>query len=1328
MANEYKGLTIKFEGDSVGLVAALGKIKAASRESNREVRTLQAALKTATQVDSSKVALLNERLKSQEAVVRSSREKVDALKQAQDDLAASGDTTSAAYQRLTKDLSVAETYLYRDRKALTEFAEAATPMGQAAENMRQWGAAVKDAGGKIEKLGGAFSSVGQTLTVGVSLPMVATAGVAVQSAVDIDTAWYGVRKTVDATEEKYQQLKDSAIELSKTQPVSAETLLNIEALGGQLGISTDNLEEFARVISGIDIATDLDAETAATELSRFMNITGLSQDKVSNLGSTLVDLGNHFATTESDIMHMAMRLASAGAQAGMTDADILGLSTSLSSMGMRAEAGGSALSRVINDINGAVATGSEKLSDYAAVAGMSADEFASAWRDNAANAFSDFLVGVAQVGDEAGSTQVVLDELGITEIRTSDAMRRLAGNTDLVKDAIGRANTAFGENTALTDEVNERNNSLASRFEVLKNRMTAIAEEVGKPLAEALLDLVDAAEPLIKGVGDLASGFAAMDKSQQQAIVKSAAMVAAIGPLMSVLGGVTSVAGKTVSGIGSIATGMGNAVGRINGFRTALTTTNPEIISAYKHTGTWTDRLAVSMNRSKGASKALDTLGGAYRKSTANAAPFVDSLGKERDALAKATTKFGGYKAVIGTTDTKTKRFTGGTVDLTNRLTEQRSAADKVATAFGGVVSAVAAVGTVASIGSMFLEVANAAHKAAIGYDEVMDAADAASGKADEFVQSMGSTQGAAIDLGLALSSSGKSVTGLNDTTAQAFANIVAIVQRDMAEAGHITEDGANEIANNFQKILDASNEKTGAFVNQINAIPKRFENLDSSNVSQYIADVSSAFDQGKQEIDNTLQQQLTAIESYHTTAGTVGSEAYNKQVQEAQDNAAKNIEILEGAKNDALRLTGERFSDMDETTSSGWDKLSSTAREKAREWSEVQLDFVGDTKAEYEKEFSELASTIDYNTTAAWLKAQAATVAAGGPLGDASKESVKKITDAFDGLPDYMQDDAVKFLKPLAEAIEQGGVELGDLGSMSAQQIVDAINDKLVEGMGNAEDTAKSSGKNTTAAFATGMRSNNQQVSSAAKSAYDVAIGKISPLQGALNSAGAKSASNLASGLTSGQSQVSGAGNSLYNAARGPVSPLPGSLRATGSSASSGFASGLGAYAGLAGQNARNMAAQVSNMKPGNTYQWGADASQNFAAGIAAGVQRAKDAAFSVAKAVADILHHTTPEYGPMADDDVWGLHFIENFSDGMAAGIPELRRAACAAADAASFEPVAYRQAWAYDAGRSHVSGSPTVAANTGDTINQQFTINANDPSLVASVVAARERQARR
>lgn len=465
-------------------------------------------------------------------------------------------------------------------------------------DLAKQGGAWAELGGKIYNAGVKTEKVGKMLTRSVTVPLVAMGAYAGKTAVQFDTAMANVRKTTNMSSEEIEKLARSAQNLSTKQPVTAETLLNIEALGAQLGVAHDKLESFADVTSGLDIATNMNFETAGKQMAQFANITQMSQDQFKNYGSTIVDLGNHLATTEADISNMALRLAGAGSAAKFSQADILGMSGAMSSLGIKAEAGGSAMTRIIQDISKNVANGSGVVEEYARVAGMSADQFADAWRNRPMEAMEALVEGLKRTSDSGEDMNVTLEKLGINNIRNSDTMRRLANAGDLLRESVTRANTAWSENTALQNEVDQRNESLASRLQVLKNKVDSIAISIGRPLVNAAISALEACDPLIQGVGDLADAFSKMDTGQQQFVLAMVGIAAAAGPVLTAFG-------KLEKGVGSVTTAFGKGQQDFATWKDALVTTDGAQMRAYASADMLSTKLGIAGN------KAAEAAGGA---------------------------------------------------------------------------------------------------------------------------------------------------------------------------------------------------------------------------------------------------------------------------------------------------------------------------------------------------------------------------------------------------------------------------------------------------------------------------------------------------------------------------------------------------------------------------------------------------------------------------------------------------------------------------------------------------------------------------------------------
>lgn len=156
----------------------------------------------------------------------------------------------------------------------------------------------------FKAIAGAASAAGLGIAGGL--------GASISVGSEFESAFAGVKKTVNASDEELKNMRDDIRQMAKEMPSSAAELSAIAESAGQLGIQTDNITEFTKTMANMAVATNLTSEDAAVNFAKFANITGMAQDNFDELGSSVVDLGNNLATNEADIVSMGMRIAAAG--------------------------------------------------------------------------------------------------------------------------------------------------------------------------------------------------------------------------------------------------------------------------------------------------------------------------------------------------------------------------------------------------------------------------------------------------------------------------------------------------------------------------------------------------------------------------------------------------------------------------------------------------------------------------------------------------------------------------------------------------------------------------------------------------------------------------------------------------------------------------------------------------------------------------------------------------------------------------------------------------------------------------------------------------------
>lgn len=344
-----------------------------------------------------------------------------------------------------------------------------------------------------------------------------------EESISFENSMASVKRTVGGDDNFINQLGTDFKQMSTEIPITTGELAQIATTAGQLGIAQDRVEEFTTVMAKLATTTDLTADDAATMLAQFSNVTGLTDYE--RLGAAIAQLGDSTATTASKIVQMSQGMAASASLAGMKPTDILAISAAVGSLGIEAQAGSTAMSTLINNIYKATETG-EKLEDYARVAGMTGEQFKRAWAEDAAGALNEFIQGLNDVERNGKSAIVLLDELGINNVRQTKAILGLASAGDLLTNTLAQSNQAWDANTALDEKAGIMYDTTQAKITMLENAFSNLKISIGDAFTGVIKDGAEALTGIVQPISEF--------------IEMNPALVQGIGAAVAVMGGLTA--------------------------------------------------------------------------------------------------------------------------------------------------------------------------------------------------------------------------------------------------------------------------------------------------------------------------------------------------------------------------------------------------------------------------------------------------------------------------------------------------------------------------------------------------------------------------------------------------------------------------------------------------------------------------------------------------------------------------------------------------------------------------------------------------------------------
>ena len=743
---------------------------------------------------------------------------------------------------------------------------------QLAKSMRQayiddsaftkFGNSAQELGGKFKKIGEGLSGFGSALTKGVTAPILAGAGVAVKAAMDYESAFAGVKKTVDGTPEQFSKLSASIRNMAKEMPASATEIANVAEAAGQLGVPIGSIEGFTKTMINLGVSTNLSAEEAATSISKIGNIMQVSGDDLdtwsAKFGAAVVGLGNNFATTESDIVQMSNRLAASGKLAGLTMPEILGLATAMSSVGIEAEAGGTAMTQTLTGISNAVSEGGEKLKIYADTAGMTAEQFAEKWKTKPAEALQDFIKGLGKASESGKDANKILEKLGLTGVRQSNMLKSLGLAAETMGKAMNVANSEWEKGTALTDEASKRYETMESKLQMLKNELIDIAIEFGGPLLDALRNGLGAVKPWLGTLADLAKQFSSLSTEQQQNIIKWGLIAAAAGPALKLLGGGVSIIGNVINAVGGLSKGIGFLSGSFKYFKEFGVT-------------------ASSLKAFAGSAGAVETAATGAASSTGTFAGALGALVNPIGLLVGGTALLAGGLAYLANKKDeariKTEEFGSQLSDTArSELKDFQKTVDETSTAVANFGST---AGSAEKVSGAFKKL----------YDDIASAAD----KTNKRMAELGSKWGLSEeDIARAKEKNAQIVSNAESMMNQ----INEIYQRHNGDASKFSQEEKEIILNNQNEMIkaklsmmDLSAEQQKAALQALNG---EVRNLNETQLNHTKDVLKKALDEEKKLYENSKSELKELLDGK-----AIDQETYNKKMQTLEANHTQTMEAL---------------------------------------------------------------------------------------------------------------------------------------------------------------------------------------------------------------------------------------------------------------------------------------------------------------------------------------------------------------------------------------------------------------------------------------------------
>ena len=525
MAGSIKGLIVEIGGDTSGLQKALKSVNSATSSLSKELRGVNSLLK----LDPSNTTLLAQKQKILANEIDSTSKKLEALKNAQnqaDNAMKNGTKISEEnYRNLQREIVKTENDLKQLQLQASKWAQA--------------GAKIEEFSNKIKNVSKTLDNLGNTFTTRLTLPVLAIGTAAVTTGNDFEAQMSRVQAIAGATADELEQLTNQAIDLGASTTFSAsEVASGMENLASA-GFTTQEIMDAMPGLldlaasSGADLARS--SEIAASAIRGF----GLEANSSAHIADVFAEASARTNAQVEDMGEAMKYIAPVANTMGLSIEEVAAAIGIMSDAGIKGEQAGTTL-------RGALVRLTKPTSKMQAVM----DDLGISFYDNEGK-MKSLAEMVSMLQEATAGLTEEEEQYALTTIFGTESLSGMTAlisrGSDDLRDMTKEFENADG---AAKDMADTMLDNTKGSIEELKGSLESAGIAIQKSLSPFIRDLAEKIQDLVDDFNDLTD-------EEKENVIKTALLVAAIGPAIKILSTLGSTLGTVGKGISVVTTGIG---------------------------------------------------------------------------------------------------------------------------------------------------------------------------------------------------------------------------------------------------------------------------------------------------------------------------------------------------------------------------------------------------------------------------------------------------------------------------------------------------------------------------------------------------------------------------------------------------------------------------------------------------------------------------------------------------------------------------------------------------------------------------------------------------